>query len=133
MKKITLFISVLYIAIAIIPSFSVAQSSGGDEIFVIVEDMPQYPGGNNALSAFISQNLKYPENARKNKVEGTVYAQFVVEKDGSVSNIRILQSLHPECDAEVLRVLALMPKWTPGKQRGKPVRVQFNLPVSFKL
>jgi len=112
---------------------TVAGQVAEDEVFTIVEDSPEYPGGQTALSSFLSSNLQYPDSARIAGVQGTVYVTFVVEPDGQVTNARILRGIHPDCDAEVLRVIGLMPAWKPGKQRGKPVRVQFNLPVRFKL
>ncbi len=104
-----------------------------DEVFVVVEESPTFPGGNEAITAYLSQNLQYPKAASDAKIEGTVFVQFIIEKDGSVSNIKILRGIHPDCDAEVIRVVSEMPKWNPGKQRGQAVRVQFNLPVKFRL
>lgn len=104
-----------------------------DEVFTVVEEQPTFPGGNAAITAYLSQNLKYPQSAYDAKIEGTVYANFIIEKDGSVSNVKILRGIHPDCDAEVIRVVSEMPKWNPGKQRGQAVRVQFNLPVRFRL
>ena len=103
------------------------------EIFMIVEESPVYPGGDAERSKFLSENLRYPHEASEASVEGTVYVTFIVERDGSLSDIRILRGLGYGLDDEVLRVIRLMPRWTPGKQRGKPVRVQFNLPVKFIL
>ncbi len=111
----------------------VSAQDTGEEIFTVVEDPPVFPGGNQAISAYFGQNIVYPQSAMKDKVEGTVFVTFVVEKDGSVSNVKILKGIHPDCDAEVIRVVSAMPAWTPGKQRGKPVRVQFYLPVAFRI
>ncbi len=104
-----------------------------DEVFTVVEEQPTFPGGNAAITTYLSQNLKYPQSAFDAEIEGTVYANFIIEKDGSVSNVKILRGIHPDCDAEVIRVVSEMPKWNPGKQRGQAVRVQFNLPVRFRL
>ena len=104
-----------------------------DAVFVVVEKSPEFPGGNDSLYAFIGRNIKYPEAAKKNKIEGRVFVTFVVEKDGQVSSAKILRDIGGGCGEEALRVVNSMPKWTPGTQRGNPVRVQFNLPIMFQL
>ncbi|MDY0343435.1 MAG: energy transducer TonB [Lentimicrobium sp.] len=104
-----------------------------DEPFIIVEDMPVFAGGDAGLLAYLSQNIKYPVMARESGITGTVYITFVVEKDGSLSDIRALREVGGGCTAEALRVIQTMPRWTPGKQRGVPVRVRINLPVKFML
>lgn len=102
-------------------------------IFTVVEVMPKYPGGNDAMYAFLGENIKYPEKAKKEGISGRVYVTFVVEKDGSVTNVKILRGAEESLDKEAMRVIKLMPKWEPGTQKGKPVRVQYNLPVKFAL
>lgn len=102
-------------------------------IFTIVENDPEFPGGMDALREFIQKNLQYPQLARENGIEGKVYVTFVVEPDGSITNIKVLRDIGGGCGAEAVRIVKLMPKWNPGTQRGKPVRVQFNLPIEFKL
>ena len=104
-----------------------------DPALPMVEDMPEYPGGMEAMMKFVAENLKYPEQMQKEKVEGRVLLSFVVEKDGSVTNIEEVKSPHPVLTEEAIRVVKLMPKWKPGKQDGKEVRVQFNLPITFRL
>ncbi len=104
-----------------------------DPALPMVEDMPEYPGGMEAMMKFVAENLKYPEQMQKEKVEGRVLLSFVVEKDGSVTNIEEVQSPHPVLTEEAIHVVKLMPKWKPGKQEGKEVRVQFNLPITFRL
>ena len=104
-----------------------------EEIFIVVEDDPEFPGGKDSLYAFIERNLVYPQWAKDNKIEGKVYVSFTVETDGSISNVKVLRDIGGGCGAEAIRVVMKMPKWKPGKQRGKPVRVQFNLPIEFKL
>jgi TonB family protein len=104
-----------------------------DPVFTKVDEMPSFKGGDKALSEYIGGNIKYPENARKNKVEGKVFATFVIEKNGEVSTVKVLRGIGAGCDEETIRVIEEMPKWNPGKLNGKPVRVQFNLPVDFKL
>lgn len=104
-----------------------------EPVYTVVEEMPKFPGGQEALLKYMVANVKYPENARKNGVQGTVFISFVVKKDGQVSNAKVLRGVDEELDKEALRVVSEMPKWNPGKEKGKPVKVQFNLPVAFKL
>lgn len=104
-----------------------------EEIFTVVENDPEYPGGMEALYKYLASNIKYPALAKENNITGKVYVTFVVEKDGSIANPRILRDIGGGCGQEAIRVVKSMPKWKPGKQRGEAVRVQFNLPVSFNL
>ena len=103
------------------------------EIFTIVEEMPEFPGGMTKLADYLAKNIKYPQMARESGIQGRVFVQFVVEPDGSVSNVAVMRSLGGGCDEEAMRVVKSMPKWKSGKQRGKPVRVSYILPVNFKL
>jgi protein TonB len=103
------------------------------EIFTIVEEMPEFPGGTQKLADYLAKNIKYPQMARESGIQGRVFISFVVETDGSVSNVNVMRSLGGGCDEEAVRVVKSMPKWKPGKQRGKPVRVSYILPVNFKL
>jgi protein TonB len=109
------------------------KSIEDDTAFVVVEKMPEFPGGMKALLALLSKNTRYPQSAAETGIQGTVYLSFVVEKDGNVSNIKTLRGIGGGCNQEAERVLSLMPKWKPGNQVGKPVRVSFNVPVVFKL
>lgn len=102
------------------------------EIFTVVESMPEYPGGPEEMMRFIAQNIKYPPIARESGIQGRVFVNFVVEPNGSVSNVKVLRGIGGGCDEEAIRVVQSMPKWTPGRQRGKAVRVSFNLPVDRK-
>ena len=104
-----------------------------DEIFTIVEEMPEYPGGVAKLQEYLVENIKYPKTALEEGIQGRVFISFVVEKDGSVSNATVLRALGGGCDEEALRVVKGMPKWEPGKQSGKTVRVSYILPISFQL
>jgi periplasmic protein TonB len=104
-----------------------------DEIFMIVEENPEFPGGIAAMNAFISKNIQYPQIARDNQITGKVYIKFVVEKDGSVTKASIARGIGGGCDEEALRVVKMMPKWAPGKQRGMPVRASFTIPIVYKL
>lgn len=110
-----------------------ADSTAKEEVFMVAEQMPEFPGGMKELLKFLQNNLKYPENAMKNNVQGRVIVQFVVEKDGTLTEFKVARSVDPDLDAEALRVLQTMPKWKPGMQMGKIVRVKFTVPVSFKL
>jgi len=103
------------------------------EIFQIVEEMPQFPGGDAKLLEYVATHIKYPQIARETGIQGRVFVGFVVEPDGSVSNVKILRGIGGGCDEEAVRVIKSLPKWKPGKQRGKAVRVSYQIPVLFKL
>ena len=103
------------------------------EIFTVVESTPEFPGGPAKMMEYIAKNIKYPAMARESGIQGRVFVNFVVEPDGSVSNVKVLRGIGGGCDEEAVRVVESMPKWTPGRQRGKAVRVSFNLPVRFTL
>ncbi|MDE6002902.1 MAG: energy transducer TonB, partial [Prevotella sp.] len=113
------------------------QKDGSDEAaekaYDVIEQMPQFPGGQAAMRQFLSENLRYPEEAFTNNVQGRVIVNFFVDKDGSVTDARVVHSSNPLLDAEALRVVSSMPNWTPGMQKGKPVRVRYTVPVSFRL
>ena len=104
-----------------------------EEIFTTVEENPSFPEGIKAMYQYIARNLRYPEPARRANVQGKVFVKFIVRKDGSVSDLQILKGIGFGCDEETVRVLGSMPKWTPGKQNGKPVSVYFTMPVNFVL
>jgi protein TonB len=104
-----------------------------EEVFVVVEEMPEFPGGVIALRQYLATAVKYPVVAQENGIQGKVYVNFVVNKDGTVSNAKIARGVDPSLDAEALRVVSTLPKWKPGKQRGAPVRVSYTVPISFKL
>ena len=97
----------------------------------VVEQMPEFSGGEKAMLEFLYSNLEYPVGDRENGIEGKVIVQFIIEQDGSISNPKILQSVSETIDAEAIRVIELMPKWQPGMQDGKPVKVQYTLPLRF--
>ena len=114
----------------------------GDTIEEIIEDYfmgiifeitPEYPGGDKARLNFLRENIVYPKEAKEKRIQGTVYVGFVVEKDGTLSDIKVLRGIGGGCDEEAIRIVKMMPKWKPGKQRGKEVRVSFTMPVRFKL
>jgi len=104
-----------------------------EEIFIIVEEMPSFPGGEVKMMEYLAKNIKYPQMARESGIQGRVFINFVVEPDGHVSNVKVMRGIGGGCDEEAIRVVKAMPKWKPGKQRGKSVRVSYNLPVNFRL
>lgn len=106
-----------------------------DAVLTFVEQMPDFPGGEQARFRFVADNINFPKTAIEKGIGGTCYVTFVVEKDGSISNVRVLRGVAgcPECDLESVRVIAMMPKWKPGRQNGREVRVQYNLPIKFKV
>ena len=101
--------------------------------FRIVEELPQFPGGAVEFMKWLTRNLKYPMSAQNQKIQGKVMTQFIVNKDGTVSDLKVIQSLNPVCDREALRVLRMMPKWKAGQQDGKPCRTMVCIPIVFKL
>jgi len=103
------------------------------EIFLVVEDPAAFPGGEPARMKFLQENIKYPQIAREMGIQGTVYVTFVVEPSGKLTGVKVLRGIGGGCDEEAMRVVSIMPKWTPGKQRGQAVRVQFNMPIKFVL
>ncbi len=110
------------------------EDNSGDQIFFIVEDMPSFQGkGVDAFRAWVSKRLKYPEIAAENGISGRVYVQFVVEPNGVVDNVKVVRGVDPALDAEAIRVVKSSPKWAPGKQRGKAVRVAYTIPIVFVL
>lgn len=116
-------------SVVAVPTDSVAK----DEVFMVAEQMPEYPGGMKELFKFLQDNVKYPESAMKKNVQGRVIVQFVVEKDGTPTEFNVVRSVAPDLDAEALRVMKAMSKWKPGMQKGEPVRVKYTVPVSFQL
>lgn len=104
-----------------------------DEIFTTVEQQPEFPGGQREMYAFIGKNLKYPSQAQRANVSGRVFAKFVVERDGRIGDVQILKGIGFGCDEEAQRVIKSMPKWNPGKQNGRSVRVFFTMPINFQL
>jgi protein TonB len=103
------------------------------QVFFIVENMPEFPGGELALRKFIAENVRYPEMAKENDIQGTVYVRFVVDTDGSVKNVEVIRGVDPLLDKEAIRVIQSLPKWKPGKQRGKAVKVSHSVPIKFAL
>lgn len=104
-----------------------------NKIFTVVEQIPEFPGGLEAMMNFIVKNMRYPASARRMGVDGTVFVSFVVSKDGSISEVKTLKGISADCNKEAIRVVSMMPAWRPGKQNGKPVFVRYVLPIKFKL
>ena len=109
------------------------RNTAPQDVFDVVEEMPQYPGGMQAMLSFLQENITYPKDAQEKKISGRVLVTFVVEKDGSISNVETVKSVFPSLDEEAVRIVKAMPNWKPGKQNGKVVRVKYTLPISFSL
>ncbi|MBQ5981396.1 MAG: energy transducer TonB [Prevotella sp.] len=119
--------------IAVNTNESEEKKEVANKVFDVVEQMPSFPGGNEALMKFLSENVKYPVVAQENGVQGRVVVSFVVERDGSITDVKVVRSVDPSLDKEATRVVKSMPNWIPGKQNGAAVRVKYNVPVSFRL
>ena len=104
-----------------------------DKVFAIVEEQPSFPGGDGKMMEYIQEHIKYPRKAREMGTTGTVYVQFIVNKDGSITNVEVLKGIGDGCDKEAKRVVRNMPKWDPGQQRGRSVRVSVKIPIRFSL
>ena len=131
MKKIISIIALVLCTLAVPAQNN--QKSGGGKVYDVVEQMPQFPGGMGALMQYLSSHIKYPVVAEANRIEGRVICTFIVEKDGSITDIKVSRSVDPSLDQEAVRVIGSMPAWTPGRQNGEVCRVKFTLPVTFKL
>lgn len=121
------------IAVAAPPPPPAPKPEVATKIFDVVEEMPSFPGGNGALMSYLASNIKYPVVAQENGVQGRVSVSFVVERDGSISDVRVARSVDPSLDREAQRVVKSMPRWKPGKQNGSAVRVKYTVPVVFRL
>lgn len=120
----------------------VVEDDGSDDIieeviatpvFTVVEEMPTFPGGDESRVRFLTENIKYPQMAKESGIQGTVYVTFVIDERGRVADVKVLRGIGGGCDEEAIRVVKMMPPWNAGKQSGKPVRVQFNMPIKFTL
>ena len=120
-------------AVAAPPPPPAPKPEVSNKVFDVVEEMPHFPGGAAALQAFLSSNTKYPVVAQENGVQGRVIVSFVVERDGSITDVRVVRSVDPSLDREASRVVRSMPRWSPGKQNGSAVRVKYTVPVVFRL
>ena len=128
---------IIFIVLSILVTLSInAQSEAThveEKVYDVVEEMPQFPGGPSALFEYLSNNLQYPVVAEENGVQGRVIVFFIVEKDGFISNAKVVKSVDSSCDKEAIRLVESMPNWIPGKQNGEPVRVKYTVPVTFRL
>ena len=129
MKRLEFFLMLFFAALLAIPG----NAQNDDKVFYVVEEMPEFPGGDKELRQYIANNVEYPEEAQKNNIEGKVFVSFVVAKDGNVKDAKIERGVAPSIDNEALRVVNSLPKWTPGKQRGQAVNVKFTVPINFEL
>ena len=120
-------------ATATVPVSMYATAEENDSIYGTVDELPVFPGGDQACANWVAKKLKYPPKCKKEKIEGFVIVQFVVEKNGKVSNVKAIRSPHPDLAETAIRTMRKMPKWTPGKVGGKAVRSKLNLPVRFRL
>ena len=131
MKKI------LFIALLTLTGMSNAMAQQEvaleEKVYEVVEEMPSFPGGQGAMFEFIANNIQYPIVAEENGVQGRVLVSFVIKKDGSLSNVRVVKSVDPALDKEAVRLIKSMPKWSPGKEKGQFVNVKFTVPVTFRL
>lgn len=116
-----------------VPSMDELAQKGTDHVYQVVDEMPQFPGGNRAMMAYIGQNIKYPAEAVAKGIEGRVVVQFVVNKEGDLQDIKVMKSIDPLLDQEAIRVISSMPKWTPGKLKGEAVNIQYTLPIQFNI
>ena len=133
MKKLILMLLMAECCLISAHAQKTVVSQTNQKVFDTVEQMPEYPGGMQAMIEFLQTNMKYPEDAKKQKVEGRVMVQFVVETDGSVSDVHVAKQVFPSLDAEAIRVVKAMPNWTPGKEKGRVVRVKYLLPIVFRM
>jgi protein TonB len=133
MKKLIIMSLMAMFGLTTVSAQKTVVAEKNQQVFDVVEQMPQYPGGIQALFEYLSQNVKYPADAENQKIEGRVIATFVVETDGSISNVEVAKPAFPSLDAEAVRVLTAMPKWVPGMQSGKAVRVKYTVPINFNL
>ena len=109
------------------------QTTDEEVVFMVVEQQAEFPGGLEAMMKFLVKNMKYPAIARRMGIEGSVFVSFVVDKEGSISDLKVIKGISAECDQEAIRVVKMMPPWKPGKQNGKPVKSRFVLPIKFRL
>lgn len=133
MKKLILLSIMAVVCLMTASAQKTVVSQSNQNIYNAVEQMPEFPGGMPAMMEFLQTNIKYPKDAIKQNVGGRVMVMFVVEPDGSLSNVRVARKVFPSLDAEAVRVVKAMPKWKPGKEKGRAVRVNFTMPVVFSI
>ena len=133
MKKLILMSMMTVLCLLTANAQKTVVSQSNQSVYDVAEQMPEFPGGMQAMIEFLQTNIKYPKDAISQKVGGRVMVMFVVETDGSLSNVRVARKVFPSLDAEAVRVVKAMPKWKPGKEKGRLVRVNYTLPVAFSI
>lgn len=133
MKKLILMSMMTVLCLLTANAQKTVVSQSNQSVYDVAEQMPEFPGGMQAMIEFLQTNIKYPKDAINQKVGGRVMVMFVVETDGSLSNVRVARKVFPSLDAEAVRVVKAMPKWKPGKDKGRLVRVNYTLPVAFSI
>lgn len=133
MKKFIIMALMAVFGLITVSAQKTVVAQKNQKVFDIVEQMPEYPGGQAALFDYLSKNIKYPADAEKKKVEGKVFVTFVVDTDGKITDVSLMRKVFPSLDAEAVRVISAMPNWIPGKQKGQVVRVKYTVPIMFRL
>ena len=133
MKKFLIMALMALLGLTTVSAQKTVVAKKNQQVFDVVEKMPEYPGGQAALFEYLSTNVKYPADAEKKKVEGRVLVTFIVNTDGSITDIELVRKAFPSLDAEAVRVISGMPKWIPGEQKGQKVRVKYTVPLTFRL
>ena len=133
MKKFIIMALMALFGLTTVSAQKTVVANKNQQVFDVVEKMPEYPGGSAALFEYLNGNIKYPADAKKKKIEGRVLVTFVVNTDGSITDIEVVRKAFPSLDAEAVRVISGMPKWIPGEQKGQKVRVKYTVPLNFRL
>jgi TonB family protein len=133
MKTIYFFVIVLVAVAVCCLKLEAQEQKKAGEVYQKVDEMPVFPGGEEALMKFISGNVKYPDEAKKDRLAGKVFVSFVIDEKGNVADVKVLRGVHPLLDKESMRVISAMPVWQPGKEKGKAVKVQYTIPIQFAL
>lgn len=133
MKKFIIMALMALFGLTTVSAQKTVVAKKNQQVFDVVEKMPEYPGGQAALFEYLQKNVKYPADAEKKKVEGRVLVTFVVNTDGSITDIEVVRKTFPSLDAEAVRVISGMPRWKPGEQKGQKVRVKYTVPLTFRL
>ena len=133
MKKFIIMALMALFGLTTVSAQKTVVAKKNQKVFDVVEKMPEYPGGQAALFEYLNGNIKYPDDAAKKQIEGRVLVTFVVNTDGSITDIEVFKKAFPSLDAEAVRVISGMPKWVPGEQKGQKVRVKYTVPISFRL
>ena len=133
MKKFIIMSLMALFGLTTVSAQKTVVAKKNQQVFDVVEKMPEYPGGQAALFEYLQKNVKYPADAEKKKIEGRVLVTFVVNTDGSITDIEVVRKTFPSLDAEAVRVISGMPRWKPGEQKGQKVRVKYTVPLTFRL